>query len=250
MFSGTNSSSEARPVLLASVTDLEEAEAAMQAGATMIDLKAPSLDVLGAVSREIASEVAFRFSNQVFISAAAGLLGDQGEILKAQILAETGVDAVKVGVPPGREMLLEALSMNLPLSCHLVIVFSATHPPEAGRLRSLREQGVWGAMLDTWDKNGQGLRESMSPRSIAKFVEQCREVELRIGLAGSLGIDDIVPLSLLEPDYLGFRGALCVDGVRSGRLDPERVRRLCGHLENYHERTAIPGGVKPHDTLA
>ena len=43
------------------------------------------------------------------------------------------------------------------------------------------------------------------------------------GLAGSLEAPDVPRLLLLEPDYLGFRGALCVGRDRTARIDPGSI---------------------------
>jgi dihydroneopterin aldolase len=43
------------------------------------------------------------------------------------------------------------------------------------------------------------------------------------GLAGSLEPPDVPRLLLLEPDYLGFRGALCVGRDRTARIDPQAI---------------------------
>ena len=49
---------------------------------------------------------------------------------------------------------------------------------------------------------------------------------LTVGLAGSLRQEHVPALLALEPDLLGFRGALCQDGVRGGALDPAACRAV------------------------
>jgi dihydroneopterin aldolase len=50
-------------------------------------------------------------------------------------------------------------------------------------------------------------------------VDRCRGAGLLVGLAGSLAREDIPPLLQIDPDYLGFRGALCRNGERRQQLD-------------------------------
>jgi uncharacterized protein (UPF0264 family) len=52
-------------------------------------------------------------------------------------------------------------------------------------------------------------------------VNRARARGLLAGLAGSLRQEDIVPLLTIEPDYLGFRGALCSRSKRNQNLDAE-----------------------------
>ncbi len=245
MLAGKDLPAGPRPLFLASVTGPKEAREALGAGAHIIDLKNPNLEPLGTFHDETVSNVVVELGDRVFLSAAAGLLGEQGESPMAENLSYTGVDVVKVGVPPGRESCLQVLSVSLSPPCRLVVVFFAEQPPLPAWLRTLHDHGVWGAMLDTLNKSGTGgLRKSLSLRALENFVERCRALELRCGLAGSLGTGDIQQLARLEPDYLGFRGALCPGGARAGRLDPNRVQLIRQKLEKHHEHTSISGTTR------
>ena len=50
------------------------------------------------------------------------------------------------------------------------------------------------------------------------------------GLAGALRVEDIETLSPLQPDYLGFRSALCQQHRRTNRLDPELAKQIQNKL--------------------
>jgi dihydroneopterin aldolase len=63
----------------------------------------------------------------------------------------------------------------------------------------------------------------MDVATLRGFVGGCREHGLMAGLAGSLEAPDVPRLLLLEPDYLGFRGALCVGRNRTASIDPEAI---------------------------
>ena len=93
-------------------------------------------------------------------------------------------------------------------------------------------------MLDTAGKQNGGLRTHLSDAGLARFVTLARMNGLLCGLAGSLGLDDIAPLAALEPDYLGFRGALCA-GDRAGRLDPKAFRAVRAALDAAQASPAI-----------
>jgi uncharacterized protein (UPF0264 family) len=138
-------------------------------------------------------------------------------------MAATGVDIVKVGLFDGdAHRTLDALRPVAGGGVRLVAVMFADRAPDFALLASLRDAGFIGAMLDTADKKSGGLRDHLDGAALARFVGEARRRDLLCGLAGSLRLEDIAPLAALEPDYLGFRGALCRAG-RDGALDSSRL---------------------------
>jgi uncharacterized protein (UPF0264 family) len=94
-------------------------------------------------------------------------------------------------------------------------------------------------MLDTAGKLSGGLRGFLSQRELRSFVRVTAESGLMSGLAGSLRLADVAPLTLLEPDYLGFRGGICTEGRRSPlSLDKLRAVRAAIDRANDHQRAA------------
>ena len=81
-------------------------------------------------------------------------------------------------------------------------------------------------MLDTADKSGGALRKVMSDTQINQFISHAKEHNLITGLAGSLSKDDIVPLMQQQPDYLGFRGAICQGNDRKVDLDEALLNEI------------------------
>jgi dihydroneopterin aldolase len=88
----------------------------------------------------------------------------------------------------------------------------------------MAESGFAGAMLDTADKSTGRLLDHIDIAALREFVGVCRARGLMAGLAGSLEAPDVPRLLLLEPDVLGFRGALCVAHDRIARIDPDSIR--------------------------
>jgi dihydroneopterin aldolase len=137
-------------------------------------------------------------------------------------LARTGVDYVKVGLfpAPRRVNCISALS-SLAREIKLVGVMFADHGADAALLPIMANAGFGGAMLDTAHKGAGRLIEHRDISALKDFVAICRTHGLWAGLAGALEAPDVPRLLLLEPDYLGFRGALCVRRDRTAKLDPE-----------------------------
>ncbi len=213
--------------LLASVADLEELVLAARGGADILDLKDPTAGALGAWPQErIASAVALARSwpARPPLSATIGDLPMVPTIVAAQV-AETrscGVDYVKVGLFPTDDPggCLAALAPEARRGTRLVAVLFADLWPDARLLPEVARAGFVGAMLDTAGKNAGGLLRHRTPGELTRFIDEARTLGLLTGLAGSLTLSDIPVLRRCEPDYLGFRTALCAGGDRRGALDP------------------------------
>lgn len=215
--------------MLASVRSAEEALFALNAGADLIDAKEPLGGTLGAVTsvtlREIVADVAGRRP----VSATVGDLPMSPIVLReaARRVLDDGADFVKIGffdkAEPAPALL--GLPRELPHGAMIAVLF-ADHAPELERIAQLAAGGWHGVMLDTAHKGDGNLRDWTDEAWLAQFVQRARGAGLLVGLAGSLREADIRPLSRLEPDVLGFRGALCANSARGECLDPERVRTV------------------------
>jgi uncharacterized protein (UPF0264 family) len=85
----------------------------------------------------------------------------------------------------------------------------------------------WGAFLvDTWGKDGTTLLDWLSPDQLAELLARCRAAGVPVALAGSLGVEQLLRLRALRPDWFAVRGAACRDGLRTQAIDADRVRRL------------------------
>lgn len=226
--------------MLASVRTREEALLALEGGADLIDLKDPARGALGALDSATARIIVTAIAGRAPVSATIGDWPsmDPAEILAAaQRTADTGVDVVKVGFFPAPAQAacaraLAPLARGLPVVA--VLFADLTHDPAL--IETLAECGFAGAMLDTANKTGGSLLGHLELASLGAFVRRVRECGLFAGLAGSLREQDVSALLALDPDYLGFRGALCAGGQRGGALDPSAFARI---------RAAIPRAAAP-----
>lgn len=219
--------------LLASVRDGAEAADALAAGADIIDFKDPAHGALGALPPdEIARGIA-AVAGRALTSATAGDWPLEPRLLveAARRIGATGVDYVKLGLLPGAALLACIRGLRDVAGEHrLVAVFFADRGVPLAALGPLRAAGFAGAMLDTAEKSGGGLRRHLEDAALARFVGLAREARLMTGLAGSLRLEDIPPLARIGPDLLGFRGALCAEG-RSSVLSAERTRLVRSALD-------------------
>jgi dihydroneopterin aldolase len=206
--------------LLASVTDLGEAQTVLSAGADIIDLKDPSQGALGALPTSRIRAIVRAVRGLRPVSATTGDLPPEPPLLSAaaDAVAATGVDFVKVGLFGDwpRRNCAAALRPLTDRGIRLIGVLFADLSPDLAQLSRLAHAGFAGVMLDTANKNGGGLRQQMNPHRLEAFVDRGHQLGLLTGLAGSLKIQDVEPLLRLGPDYLGFRSALC---RRNNRVD-------------------------------
>lgn len=231
--------------LLASVADVDEAALALAGGADILDLKNPSEGALGAWPLPALAEAVRRFGGRRPLSATIGDLPLDPPVVAARVrtVADTAVDIVKIGMFPGDlDGTLGALEPLARSGVRLVAVLLADRNPPLLRIADFARAGFLGVMLDTADKRAGPLRAHLPGGVLADFVERAHASGLLAGLAGSLAAADIPVLAPLGPDYLGFRGALCVNG-RSGRLDPSRLAALRTTLARFRR----PGEQQPGD---
>jgi uncharacterized protein (UPF0264 family) len=228
----------AAPGLLASVRSPAEAEIAIAAGVDIIDLKEPARGALGAVAHAVARDVVAMVDGAARVSATIGdLHGDAARVAAAaRAMAATGVDIVKVGLFDERER-ADVLTALAPLAAdgiRIVVVLLVDRGLHI-EVGDVAAAGLYGAMLDTAGKASGRLTQLLTIDQIRDFPESCRRASRRLlcGLAGSLRLEDIAAARRGGPDYLGFRGALCHAGARTGRLSGQRIAAVRAALREH-----------------
>ena len=215
--------------MLASVTSVEEALIALDAGVDMIDLKNPSAGALGALEPALVKRIVLEIDRRRMVSATIGDLAmEPSLIVKAtKMMIETGVDVVKIGFFGQRNYIdcLEALK-SLSANNKLIAVLFADENPDFSLLPLIAEAGFYGVMLDTANKSNGHLLSYLSVDELLEFVTCSLALRLETGLAGSIQAGHIKALRGIKPSYLGFRGALCEHNKRVLGLDPIKVLNI------------------------
>jgi uncharacterized protein (UPF0264 family) len=230
---------------LASVRDAVEAEVALRAGADIIDLKDPSNGALGALDIAAIRASATSIAGRAPVSATIGDLPMHAETVRQAVLATAAcnVDYVKLGLFPDGDArrCLDHLAAET-RRVRLIIVLFADAFPDFDAVAEAARIGAKGVMLDTMGKNSGSLLDNFSYGALTRLVETARGEGLIVGLAGSLRAAHVPPLLRLNPDLLGFRGALCRGGTRNASLDP----LACASIRALITR---PTGAAPHAGL-
>lgn len=233
-------------LLLASVRNQVEAETAIGAGADIIDLKDPGEGALGALAPEIISDCVKRIAGRKPVSATIGDLPLASEMARDAIRATAAlrVDYVKAGLFPGKDAqsflgLLEDKAANV----RFILVLFADALPDFDAIELAVRIGAAGIMFDTLGKGSGALPDHIPPARLAAPIAVARAHGLTVGLAGSLRARHVPSLLALEPDLLGFRGALCREGNRRLQLDASRlsaIRALIPRRPSPSERANLP----------
>jgi uncharacterized protein (UPF0264 family)/CheY-like chemotaxis protein len=223
--------------MLASVNSVEEALQALSANVDIIDLKQPSLGALGALETDLVKSIVDEINGRCPVSATVGDLPMQPGIVYRAVkaMAETGVDYVKIGFFPDGDWqgTIEKLA-TLPRTMNLIAVLFADTQLDFAVVDSLKDAGFKGVMLDTMNKKNGPLTQVMVKTDIARFVRLARDRSLLCGLAGSLRLKDIAELMLYQPDYLGFRGALCLEHNRTAQLSRSSMIQIKQAIDNQN----------------
>ncbi|MDD5320267.1 MAG: (5-formylfuran-3-yl)methyl phosphate synthase [Methylococcales bacterium] len=216
--------------MLASVNSIAETLLVLSAKVDIIDLKQPESGALGALDINLIKQIIAEIDERCPVSATIGDLPMQPDLVfnAVKTMAETGVDYIKIGFFPEGDWLetVNKLSVLSQQNIALIAVLFADNQPDFTIIDSLKSAGFTGVMLDTMDKQNGSLMQVMKKNEIGQFVKFAKARRLLCGLAGSLKLEDIPGLLLYQPDYLGFRGALCWQHTRTAQLNRSAIMQI------------------------
>lgn len=219
--------------LLVSVRDAVEAAEALAGGADVVDAKEPRLGALGPVRPDVLRSIARAVAGAAPLSAALGDW-DADVSRRAKSAAGAGVTFVKIGFAgsPRTVALVQNLTVLVaairPASAMLVAYADHTRAaaPDVGEIAALaHETGAAGVLIDTFDKQGDGITALMNRTALQQFVCRAHAQRLVVALAGKLTAGDLTLMCDTGADVIGFRGAVC-ELDRTGIVTAARVRAL------------------------
>lgn len=225
--------------MLASIKSLDEAKLIMDSGIDIIDLKNPEKGALGALPLETVKSIVKLIDGRSVVSATVGDLPMKPNIIAnaVNLMASTGVDYIKIGFFPDGDWqaCIDKLS-ELQTSVNLIAVLFADTHPDLSVVKHLKDAGFKGVMLDTMDKKQGRLTQIMNGPGIQKFCLQVKSQQMLCGLAGSLRLPDIPLIIPYRPDYMGFRGGLCLRQNRTDKLDMAAINKIHQTLLGYNNQ--------------
>jgi uncharacterized protein (UPF0264 family) len=239
--------------LLISVRNAEEARAAIQGGANLIDIKEPRRGPLGPADMDVWNAVLRRVAGSCPLSVALGELRYDAAASRAR--NATGFDFAKVGLAGCRGIRRwhthwqSTLAQLPPTVAAVAVVYADAHraraPDPNTTLRWAIDLGCRAVLVDTYSKTREGAKagpdvfDFLPPTRLAPIIDQARAAKMRVVLGGSLTLASLPRALELEPDYIAVRGAACRED-RLGELDTSRVRQLADCIRSgtsiLHER--------------
>ena len=225
-----------KPGLLVSARSIVESKLIIASGAGWLDLKEPSLGSLGRPSLDLIFAVfELDIPKTVQVSVAGGELvswtEDLDDLLAAKLPART---YLKLALANCRDTdwqkIAERISRALVRRSQLILV----HYADTENSRSPHWQEVIETtkslsgkfvLIDTHCKKSGGLLEHYSVEQLIEMIGSAKQLKLGVALAGSLQLDQLPSLSNLQADWLGVRGAVCQETMRTGDLCSDRLQQ-------------------------
>jgi (5-formylfuran-3-yl)methyl phosphate synthase len=218
--------------LLVSVRSAAEAMIALEGGAALIDVKEPARGSLGRADTNVIREVVGAVGGRRPVSAALG------EWIEGGLVPDADLAYVKWGLAgcdrnaDWRREFTRLLNHQRRPQVVLVAYADAEcaqAPPVEDVFALAIEHPGSVMLLDTHCKDSRERRTLLDWLPAPWVVDLCtraRGANVKIALAGSLGIAEMRTLLPARPDWFAVRGAACEDSDRQAGLQLVKVRQL------------------------
>lgn len=240
-----------RILLLVSPRNIEEALEVINSNADFIDCKNPSEGSLGANTPKMIQSMKSiipKNSNKLL----SATIGDFPNLPCSAALAAlgasySGADVIKVGIMGPNNLQKAIILMKSVVDAvknydKRILVVAAGYADQKRINTSLdpmlipevaTRAGCDIAMLDTAIKDGKGLFDFLSIKSLIKFKSNAKKKRLSVALAGNLKMRDIENIKKIKPDIIGVRSVVCTNNDRNnGSIKKELIEKLWKKL-NY-----------------
>ncbi len=222
------------PKLLISVRSAEEAAAALEAGADLIDVKDPNKGPLGMAEAEVVAAVVAVVGGRVPVSAAFGEW-HPAILTEAHWHLQLPLDYIKWGLagyphtPGWGEDLLDTRRQVKGTTEVVAVAYAdyarAKSVPPAEVAKFAKRFRFRAFLLDTFTKDTKSVFDHFKLDELSELMTTLRNGGVPIALGGSLKFEQIKQIKALAPDWVAVRGGVCVGGKRDAELDPVRVKK-------------------------
>jgi len=246
--------------LLVSVRNVDEAIAAVEGGADIIDVKEPNRGSLGCAAPDMILAITDALSRikvaKPPLSLALGELHEWQcsdltslrcaiQYAAPQFLKLGLADACTVPATVSWVAEWQQVRATIPGNHEWVAVAyadaeQARSPGIELVLDAAIEGGCRVLLIDTHTKNGKSLLDQMSLNSLQAIRGTTQEHGLKLALAGSVRKSDLPQLLSIHPDIIAVRGAVCAHGDRTAAVCKNLVQEI---------RTAITQGQRSEGSV-
>lgn len=239
-------------LLLVSVRDADEAQAALTGGAGLIDVKEPARGPLGRADFETWSAVRAVVPMSIPLSFALGELPEfEARLAEAKALSISpwpSVAYLKLGLSEAgrdwqdrwRKARAEIRGLA-PAAAWVAVIYTDWQAAQAPEPRAVIAEALHipeckGYLLDSWDKS----RPAVHDPDLGRLITTLKFRGHFVAAAGGLVLGALDRASILEPDIIAVRGAACHRGRRTRSIDPDRVAALS------REAASLPTSFRFH----
>lgn len=209
---------------------MPEAQLALAAGVTWIDLKEPSSGALGPPAAKVAKQVAETLQTHSKRSVALGELPTLELTLAREFsqwfpVMKVGLAGVGQGTWQTKmsELSLEIAAQGSSL---VPVIYGdwkeCSAPSPEAVVECAKLTAAEYVLIDTYSKQGQNLLDLMSLDCIRSLADQLAAQNCSLVVAGSLAEQHAVRLRRLPLAAIGVRGAVCAD-KRESSICPEKL---------------------------
>lgn len=261
------SATAATPRLLVSIRSADEAVAAIEGGADLVDAKDPDRGSLGMVSPDVMRDIAAAIQAVTPIgnsptsqSVALGELSEWAGCADVPVIpanvtfAKLGLShmAGRAGWQAEWQRVRTALDLarGVPLKW-VAVAYADVTQADSLPIRQVVDAAIRtecaGVLIDTFSKTGLSLLDFIEPDSLRQFSGDCHDAGMFAALAGSLRMSDLPQIASSGADIIAIRSAACAGGLRRANIDASRVREFRSAMSIPAEfRTPSPGRRQPN----
>tara|TARA_B100001093_G_scaffold230236_1_gene220730 strand:+ start:576 stop:1268 length:693 start_codon:yes stop_codon:yes gene_type:complete len=225
--------------ILASIKNISEAKILINSEIDIIDLKDPSNGALGKLENNDIKDIINFIDKKKLTSSTIGDLPNDGDLISKIVdeLSNTDIDFIKIGVYENNY--INTLSKIKSCKKLIAVFFADKFLPTNKEILILKKSGFSGVMIDTSNKNSGNLFNHVSDVDVHNFILNAKKLNLLTGIAGSINSSHINQIVKLNPNYMGFRGALCEDKkIRSSKISATNVNNIV-HLVKVSKNVII-----------
>lgn len=235
-----NKLTTAAPELLISVKDKDEAVLVGQSDAIdILDVKDPDKGSLGRPDAAILRSILDHSTAKQRISVAIGE-AKQIDFSIAGYLNSCDryrkLSFVKFGLatladnPDWRERIKELVNevpnYATPVLCGYVDFINAHSPEPIHVLQLVADLGLRNFLLDTYQKSGESFFDYFESSNFAECSRLARQLNIKLGIAGSIRISFLNRVRQLAPDIVAVRGAACRSQARSNEITSDSLQKF------------------------
>ena len=234
--------------LLVSVRSPQEASAALDGGAGIIDVKEPSRGPLGRAHSNVIAEVTELVRSRspgTIVSAALGEVAEAKASARIDLTHSVRPDLLKSGLstlhanPDSWQDAWHTFRKTVTFTDQktkwVAVAYAdsvrSQSPPAPAVIEEAHRIGCPVLLIDTFYKDGKSLMDWISAEELHQIRCRTREYGMQLALAGQI-TTGLLPVVLpFDPDIIAVRGAVCEDGHRGATVTTERVRQICTALQ-------------------